>query len=74
MLERILFWRYGKNVAVRQGPWKLVKQGSVGFQLFNLDRDISETTDLALREPEIARRLALELTLLNDQMAPPRWA
>ena len=71
--ERTLYWRYGKNVAVRQGRWKLVRQGGAQFQLFDLDRDIAETTDLKAKESEVAARLAEGLARLDAQMAPPRW-
>jgi arylsulfatase A len=62
--------------AIRQGPWKLIlssgsggratpkgKPGVGPFQLYNMEEDISETTDLAVKHPEIVKRL----TELMDQ-------
>ena len=72
--QRTLFWRYGRNIALRQGPWKLVKQNpSPDFQLFHLLRDPSESTDLRAAEPQLAARLEERLHQLNQQMIAPLW-
>lgn len=49
--ERTLFWRFRAASAVRQGPWKLVRQDG-RTELFNLADDIGEQHDLAGRQPE----------------------
>ncbi len=56
--------------AIRQGPWKLIlgsgsggrgtpksKPGDKPYQLYDMDADISETTNLAEKHPEIVERL-----------------
>jgi arylsulfatase A-like enzyme len=43
-----IFWQG----AVREGNWKLVKG-----ELYNLEADPSEQTDLATKEPERAQRM-----------------
>ena len=64
------------TLAIRQGPWRLApargshgfsnptnikpKQGEPPGELFNLETDLSEHTNLWLREPEVVHRL-LEL-------------
>ena len=73
-----LFWRYGMNVALRRGGWKLVSQREAGkedpsFQLFDLEQDPSESRDLAAREPGLAASLLAELRALNSQMVAPLW-
>ncbi len=73
-----LFWRYGRNIAVRKGNWKLVRQAQPGnpdaaFQLFDLSSDIAETTNLASQKPELARELQAALAQLNAQMVDPLW-
>jgi arylsulfatase A-like enzyme len=73
-----LFWRYGQNIALRQGKWKLVRQGQRGqkdvpFRLFDLDADISETTELSGKQPEVMRELHLRLERLNGEMKEPLW-
>jgi arylsulfatase A-like enzyme len=48
------FYHQGNNLrAVRSGPWKLFRKG----QLYNLNEDIGETTDVAAAHPEIVKRL-----------------
>ncbi len=56
MPKRGLFWRKGKNWAVRRGPWKLVGAGNES-QLFNLDNDIGESEDVSARNPERIKAL-----------------
>ncbi len=70
---RNLFWASGSEAgwwAVRSGDWKLVGQKDK-INLFDLSKDMSESTDLAKQMPE---KLA-ELTKLHDawlaEMAPP---
>lgn len=76
--HRSLFWRYGMNVALRQGDWKLVRQREPGreapaFQLFDLAHDAAESRDLAADRPELVRSLEAELRRLNSGMVAPRW-
>ena len=48
--------------AVRKGDWKLLEYFEDGrVELFNLKKDLGETTDLSSDQPEIAKRLAAEL-------------
>ena len=65
------------SFAIRQGPWKLclcpdsggwsdpkpgkAPPGSPPFQLFNLEKDPAETTNVSLANPEIVHRLGLLL-------------
>ena len=67
-----LFWRFGQQIAIRKGDWKLVKapgggvpQGAnsgvattQGAQLYNLAQDIGEKTNLADKEPEKVKEVA----------------
>ncbi|GAB6165072.1 N-acetylgalactosamine-6-sulfatase [Thermostilla marina] len=73
-----LYWRYGENIALRHGDWKLVRQrergnGSPRFQLFDLAADLGETTDLSEARAEVAERLKAILDELDAQMVPPRY-
>ncbi len=68
-----LFWRYGSNIALRDRDWKLVRQGTENFQLFNLASDASEVTDRLASEPKVAARLRAELDRLNAEMATSLW-
>jgi len=55
--ERTLFWRSGKEWAVRRGPWKLVGSDKNKMMLFNLDEDIGEQKDLAKERPDLVEEL-----------------
>lgn len=48
----------GGDLAIRQGPWKLVFLKSGRQELYRLDTDLGETTDLSAANPEIVARLA----------------
>jgi arylsulfatase A-like enzyme len=69
-----LFWRFGPQLAVRQGDWKLVKPGATEpAVLVNLADDISEAKDLTLVHPAKARELQALWDAWNAGNAPPRW-
>jgi arylsulfatase B len=76
---RTFFWRYGSNIALREGPWKIVRQSGRGgrnadFVLYNLEEDVSETKDLLSARSEIAERLLKKLEMLNAEMVEPLLA
>ncbi len=53
-----LWWYHSGNRAIRMGDWKLVSKGEARpWELYNLARDRTETTDLATKFPEKAREL-----------------
>lgn len=60
-----LYWEFheaGGRQAVREGDWKLVKQGvkhaeAPRIELFDLKQDPAEQHDLAAEHPEVVRRL-----------------
>lgn len=57
-IHDMLFWNDGRGQwAVRQGKWKLVKNRRGQVELYDLENDIGETTDLAGTHPDIYRRL-----------------
>jgi arylsulfatase A-like enzyme len=82
-----LYWRFGQQIAIRKGDWKLVKapgggaeQGQVtgvastqGAQLYNLTKDIGEQTNLADREPEKVKELAASWDAWNAGNIAPKW-
>jgi arylsulfatase A len=55
--DRTLFWKMGNEIAVRNGPWKLVKIGDQPYELYNLDQDLGEENDLVESHPEISLNL-----------------
>ena len=81
-----LYWRLFAHMAIRKGPWKLVKsmEGPLlfadtsqpdlsGVQLFNVTEDIGETRDLAAIHPEKVKELSADWLRWSGQMATPLW-
>ena len=53
-----LFWEHEGNRAVRSGPWKLVAKHPGDWELYNLDQDRSEQTNLAQQQPARVKELS----------------
>ncbi len=68
------YWRYGPNLAWRRGNWKIVKQRTDSFALFDLHADPGEQQDLAAARPALRRELEAELMAMNQQMRSPLWS
>ncbi len=68
-----LFWRHGEHWAVREGAWKLVRQGDGEPMLFDLGRDVGERQDRAAAEPERAAALERRWRAWAAELATPRW-
>jgi len=68
-----LFWRFGELLAARKGRWKLVKIGAEPSQLFNLETDIGETSDLALAHGDVVSELEAEIAIWQAQLVPALW-
>ncbi len=71
--HHVLFWRMRNNRAVRKGNWKLVLAGTRPAQLFDLSKDIGETTDLAAQKAEVVRDLSEALAAWEKKMVRPLW-
>jgi arylsulfatase A-like enzyme len=63
--ETFLFYRGLKLEAMRSGPWKL---RLVNGQLFNLETDIAEATDVAAQNPEVVQRLQALAEATQDDL------
>jgi arylsulfatase A-like enzyme len=81
-----LYWRFGQQVAVRMGDWKLVKgagspavAGSAGratvdgAELYNLRDDIGESKNLAAAQPDKVRELAAAWNAWNAEQVGAKW-
>lgn len=77
-----LYWRFGEQMAVRMGDWKLVRYdnnvddnggGTSPVKLYNLASDITETKDLAASEPEKLKELQSKWDAWNVTLAKPEW-
>lgn len=69
------FMEKNGSQAIRKGPWKLINLGirteNPVFELYNIDSDPSETTDVAAGNPEIVAQLK-EL-MRQAYVADPNW-
>jgi arylsulfatase A-like enzyme len=70
--DRTLFWRVGKKNALRKGYWKLIRDGKE-WQLYDLARDIRETTDLASKEPARVQAMSALWDKWNAEQVQPLW-
>jgi arylsulfatase A-like enzyme len=77
-----LYWRFGSQMAVRQGDWKLVRpsRGAKEYEdiarepmLFNLADDVGEQRDLAAANPDKVRRLQAAWDQWNSGNAAAKW-
>jgi len=82
-----LYWRFGKQIAIRKGDWKLVKGAGAlgerggragkadtqGAELYNLTQDIGETKNLAAAQPEKLQELASDWDKWNSELIDPKW-
>jgi arylsulfatase A-like enzyme len=77
-----LYWRFGQQMAVRHGDWKLVRYdtaadgGPVGVtptKLYNLVADIGESNDQSAHQPDKVKELQFAWDKWNTGNVPPRW-
>lgn len=69
-----LFWRRGIAAAVRSGKWKLIRSGPENpVLLFNLDKDVSETNNLAASHPAKVKALLKKIENWEKTVENPRW-
>ena len=81
-----LYWRFGAQMAVRSGEYKLVRydtnadtgtgkrnQPVSAAKLYNLANDIGETKDLAAAEPDKVKELQAKWDAWNSTNVKPLW-
>jgi arylsulfatase A-like enzyme len=81
-----LFWRFGEQLAIRKGNWKLVRydknadtlsgernQGVTAAKLYELTTDIGESRDLAESMPEKTEELQQAWNQWNAGLIAPLW-
>jgi arylsulfatase A-like enzyme len=80
-----LYWRFGTQMAIRAGSWKLVRydmnadtqtgnlQPPTDSKLYNLAEDIHEDHDLASKYPEKVVELQSKWDDWNKGNRPPLW-
>jgi arylsulfatase A-like enzyme len=77
-----LYWRFGRQMAIRQGDWKLVRYDprvdgetgrATGPKLYHLAADIGESNDVIDEQPEKAEALQAAWDEWNEENVRPLW-
>ncbi|MBS0208037.1 MAG: sulfatase [Planctomycetes bacterium] len=80
-----LYWRFGEQMAIRKGDWKLLRAPNDGAtrgglnremtsgMLVNLANDIGEEHDVASANPDKARELQAAWDAWNKDNVPAKW-
>jgi arylsulfatase A-like enzyme len=68
-----LFWRYGEQHAIRQGHWKLIRQGGTPDELYDLSADLGESKNVATQQVEVAAQLSQALGKWESELTDPFW-
>lgn len=71
--HEMLFWRRGPAAAVRWMDWKLIRVTGSEMMLFNLARDVGETTNVAADHSVVVDRLVDALAEWERDHAEPLW-
>lgn len=67
-----LYWRRGIAAAMRENNWKLIRVKE-NVLLFDLAKDISETTNLATKQPEKVKQMLAKLAQWEKGLDTPHW-
>jgi arylsulfatase A-like enzyme len=76
-----LYWEFhsqGSSQAVRMGRWKgirtnLGKQPDAPIELYDLERDPDEATNVAAANPDVVRRIEAIMKSSHSRSAVPAW-
>ncbi len=69
-----LYWRFGPQMAIRQGNWKLVQHpGSLGRELYDLAADVGESKNLADKNQAKVKELEAAWNKWNAELVAPAW-
>jgi len=71
-LHQELYWDGSDNRwAVREGKWKLVFDKKAQLELYDLEKDMTESSDLAAQNPEKVSELKLKYEKWRAEMKTP---
>jgi len=70
-----LYWRFGRQMAIRLGDWKLVRSSDdlSRQELFDLSKDVGEAHDLSTQRPEKVKELQAAWDKWDAENVPAKW-
>jgi arylsulfatase A-like enzyme len=71
--HRAIFWEHEGSRAVREGKWKLVAEKGDAWELYDLEKDRSETHNLAAIYPEKVKELKKKHQAWSDKVGVLDW-
>jgi arylsulfatase len=71
--DRKLFWEHEGNRAMRDGKWKLVSQHPKNWELYDLDADRTEMSDLSQKMPDKAAAMVREYQSWAQRCGVQEW-
>ena len=72
--HEFLYWEYGSQTAVRMGQWKAIQPRANGkWELYDLDKDISEVTSVADEHPAILATMQQFAAASHEPVRPGEY-
>lgn len=71
--EAPIYWEHEGNRAIRKGKWKLVMKFKGPWELYDIEADRTEQTDLIEKEPELAKQLIAEWEAWAKRADVDQW-
>jgi arylsulfatase len=68
-----MFWEHEGNKAVRDGKWKLVSRFPVGWELYDMEADRTETHDLAAAMPDRVKTMEAMYDAWATRIGVHQW-
>ncbi len=68
-----LYWEHTGNAAIRLGRWKLVREYPSPWELYDMNTDRAEKTDLAASNPGLVRELAAQWGSWAERVGVVSW-
>ncbi|MCG8585751.1 MAG: arylsulfatase [Pirellulales bacterium] len=70
-----LYWEYRNQTAVRMNDWKAIRMKSSGpWALYDLAKDVSETTDVAADHPDVLKKMIAFAKAAHQPVRPGTYA
>ena len=71
--EHTLYWEHTGNAAIRHGRWKLVREYPSAWELYDMQTDRAEKTDLAGLNQDLVRKLVAQWETWANRVGVRPW-